>query len=161
MPSTNITGTAVTVVYYPASSGNPHCILTNTGGNTAWVGQSGVSSATGLPMPPNDRSRLLFAGGTIYATAGFNQIAPYGTANAATTIGGSVISVASAGTAFGTGSTIVVEPGTPRQEIAVISQSAAGSVTTTAAFTFGHPNSSVFSAITPLATTVRSERGTA
>ena len=161
MPSTNITGTAVTVVYYPASSGNPHCILTNTGGNTAWVGQAGVSSATGLPMPPGDRSKLLFAGGTIYATAGFNQVSPFGTANAATTIGGSTITVASGGTAFGTGSTFVVEPGTPRQEIAVVFATNAGTVTTTAAFTFGHPNSSVFSAITPLATTVRSERGTA
>ena len=161
MPATNISGTAVTVVYYPPSSGNPHCILSNIGGNTAYVGQSGISSATGLPMPPNDRSRLLFAGGTIYATAGFNQASPFGTANAATTIGGSVITVASGGTAFGTGSTFVVEPGTPRQEIAVVFATNAGTVTTTAAFTFGHPNSSVFSAINPLATTVRAERGTA
>ena len=161
MPATNISGTAVTVVYYPPSAGNPHCILTNIGGNTAYVGQSGISSATGLPMPPNDRSRLLFAGGTIYATAGFNQASPFGTANAATTIGGSVITVASGGTAFGTGSTFVVEPGTPRQEIAVVFATNAGTVTTTAAFTFGHPNSSVFSAISALATTVRAERGTA
>ena len=161
MPATNISGTAVTVVYYPPSAGNPHCILTNIGGNTASVGQSGISSATGLPMPPNDRSRLLFAGGTIYATAGFNQASPFGTANAATTIGGSVITVASGGTAFGTGSTFVVEPGTPRQELAVVFATNAGTVTTTAAFTFGHPNASVFSAINPLATTVRAERGTA
>ena len=161
MPSTNITGTAVTVVYYPASSGNPHCILTNTGGNTAYVGQSGISSATGLPMPPNDRAKLLFAGGTIYATAGFTQVSPYGTANAATTIGGSTITVASGGTAFGTGSTIVVEPGTPRQEIAVVSSTNAGSVTTSAPFTFGHGSATTFSQITPLATTVRAERGTA
>ena len=161
MPATNISGTAVTVVYYPPSSGNPHCILSNIGGNTAYVGQSGISSATGLPMPPNDRSKLLFAGGTIYATAGFNQVSPFGTANAATTIGGSTITVASGGTAFGTGSTFVVEPGTPRQEIAVVFATNAGTVTTTAAFTFGHPNASVFSAINPLATTVRAERGTA
>ena len=161
MPATNISGTAVTVVYYPPSSGNPHCILSNIGGNTAYVGQSGISSATGLPMPPNDRAKLLFAGGTIYATAGFNQASPFGTANAATTIGGSTITVASGGTAFGTGSTFVVEPGTPRQEIAVVFATNAGTVTTTAAFTFGHPNASVFSAINPLATTVRAERGTA
>ena len=161
MPATNISGTAVTVVYYPPSAGNPHCILSNIGGNTAYVGQSGISSATGLPMPPNDRAKLLFAGGTIYATAGFNQVSPFGTANAATTIGGSTITVASGGTAFGTGSTFVVEPGTPRQEIAVVFATNAGTVTTTAAFTFGHPNSSVFSAINPLATTVRAERGTA
>ena len=161
MPATNISGTAVTVVYYPPSAGNPHCILTNIGGNTAYVGQSGISSATGLPMPPNDRAKLLFAGGTIYATAGFTQVSPYGTANAATTIGGSTITVASGGTAFGTGSTFVVEPGTPRQELAVVFATNAGTVTTTAAFTFGHPNASVFSAINPLATTVRAERGTA
>ena len=161
MPATNISGTAVTVVYYPPSAGNPHCILTNIGGNTAYVGQSGISSATGLPMPPNDRAKLLFAGGTIYATAGFTQVSPYGTANAATTIGGSTITVASGGTAFGTGSTIVVEPGTPRQEIAVVSSTNAGSVTTSAPFTFGHGSATTFSQITPLATTVRAERGTA
>ena len=51
MPSTNITGTAVTVVYYPASSGNPHCILTNTGGNTAWVGQAGEAKAEEVAPP--------------------------------------------------------------------------------------------------------------
>lgn len=161
MPATNISGTAVTVVYYPPSSGNPHCILSNIGGNTAYVGQSGISSATGLPMPPNDRAKLLFAGGTIYATAGFTQVAPYGTINAATTIGGSLLTVSSAGTAFGTGSTIVVEPGTPRQEIAVVSSTNAGSVTTSAPFTFGHGSATTFSQITPLATTVRAERGTA
>ena len=161
MPATNISGTAVTVVYYPPSAGNPHCILTNIGGNTAYVGQSGISSATGLPMPPNDRAKLLFAGGTIYATAGFTQVSPYGTANAATTIGGSTITVASGGTAFGTGSTIVEEPGTPRQEIAVVSSTNAGSVTTSAPFTFGHGSATTFSQITPLATTVRAERGTA
>ena len=161
MPATNLSGTAVTVVYYPPSAGNPHCILTNIGGNTAYVGQSGISSATGLPMPPNDRAKLLFAGGTIYATAGFTQVSPYGTANAATTIGGSTITVASGGTAFGTGSTIVVEPGTPRQEIAVVSSTNAGSLTTSAPFTFGHGSATTFSQITPLATTVRAERGTA
>ena len=162
MPATNISGTAVTVVYYPPSAGNPHCILTNIGGNTAYVGQSGISSATGLPMPPNDRAKLLFAGGTIYATAGFTQVSPYGTANAATTYpGGSVLTVNSAGTAFGTGSTIVVEPGTPRQEIAVVFSANAGTVVTSAPFTFGHGSATTFSQITPLATTVRAERGTA
>ena len=155
MPYTNVSGSAAVVISYPPSSGHPHAILFNTGGQNAYVGQSGVSSATGLVLAPGGRADLANAAGTIYGIAGFNQVSPYGTANAATTIGGSVISVAAAGTAFGTGSTIVVEPGTPRQEIAVIAQSAAGSVTTTAAFTFGHPNASVFSAITPLATTVK------
>jgi hypothetical protein len=104
----------------------------------------------------------LFAGGTIYATAGFLQVAPFGTANAATTYpGGSTITVNSGGTAFGTGATIVVEPGTPRQEILVVSATNAGTVTTSGAFQFGHGSATTFSVITPLATTVRSERGTA
>ena len=67
----------------------------------------------------------------------------------------------SAGTAFGTGSTIVVEPGTPRQEIAVVFSANAGTVVTSAPFAFGHGSATTFSQITPLATTVRAERGTA
>jgi hypothetical protein len=162
MPSTNINGTVTTVVYYPPSSGNPHCILTNIGGNTAYVGQSGISSATGLPMPPNDRAKLLFAGGTIYATAGFGQIAPFGTANAVTSYpSGSTITVASGGTAFTSGMTVVIEPGTPRQEIGTVFSSNAGSVVTNAPFTYAHGTTTTFSQISPLATTVKAERGTA
>lgn len=162
MPSTNITGTAVTAVYIPPTSGNPHCILQNLGGYTAYVGQFPVTTANGLPLPPNTKSKVLFAGGTIYATAGFLQEAPYGTASSVTSYpAGSTITVASGGTAFTAGMAIVVEPGTPRQEIAFVASSNAGSVMTTAPFTFAHGTTTTFSQITPYATTVKADRGTA
>ena len=161
MPTTNVTGSAVTVIYYPPSSGNPHCSLYNAGQQTAYVGQAGVSSATGLPLPPGNRARLFTAAGTIYATAGFNQVSPFGTANAATSVGGSTITVTSGGTAFTSGMGIVVEPGTPRQEIAMVFASNAGTVTSAAAFTFAHGSATTFSQINPLVATVKAERGTA
>ena len=161
MPYTNVSGTAAVVVSYPPPYGHPHSILFNIGAQNAYVGQSGVSSATGLVVAPGGRVDLANASGTIYGIGGFNQTTPYGTANAATSYpSGSTITVASGGTAFASATTIVVEPGTPRQEIATVFSSNAGSVVTNAPFTFAHGSATTFSAITPLLTTVKAERGT-
>ena len=159
MPSTNINGSAATVVVYPATSGNPHALIFNPGGQPAYLGQSTVTNVSGLVLAPNNQIRLLNAAGTVYGVAGFTQVAPYGTANAATTAGGSVLTVNSAGTAFTSGMGIVIEPGGARQEMAMVFASNAGTVTTAAAMTFVHGSATTFSQITPLVTTIRAERG--
>jgi hypothetical protein len=163
VPATNINGSAATVVVYPATSGNPHAVIFNTGGQPAYLGQSLVTSADGLVLAPGNHIELPNNAGTVFGIAGFNQIAPFGTANAVTTIGGSTITLASGGTAFTSGMTIVIEPASARQEIAMVFASNAGTVTTAAPMTFVHGTAvtaaTTFSQITPLVTTIRAERG--
>lgn len=160
MPYTNINGTASTVVSYPPQAGQPHAYLFNYGQQTAWLsGGSIMSTYTGFPLAPNNRMDLSNCAGTVYAIAGGNQSSPFGTANAATSVAGNTITVASGGTAFTSGMTIVIEPGTPRQEITSVSASNAGTVTTSPAMVYAHGSATVFSQWTPLVTTVRAERG--
>lgn len=160
MPATNINGTASTVVSFPAPAGSPHAYLINLGMQNAWLSAgSQCSTYTGFLLPPNNRIDLSNAGGTIYAIAGGNQVSPFGTANAATSVAGNTILVASGGTAFTAGMTIIVEPGTPRQEVTSVSASNAGTVTTSPAMVFAHGSAATFSQYTPLVTTVQAVRG--
>jgi hypothetical protein len=160
MPTTNVNGTISAVVSYPPQAGQPHAYIINLGPQNAWLSAgTGVSTATGFLLPPNNRIDLSTAAGTVYAIAGGNQAAPYGTANAATSVNGTTIVVTGGGTAFTSGMTIIVEPGTPRQEVTSVSASNAGTVTTSPAMVFAHGSASVFSQWTPYVTTVRAERG--
>lgn len=160
MPTTNVNGTISAVVSYPPQAGSPHSYLFNYGPQNVWLGAgTGVSPTTGFLLPSNNRIDLSTAAGTIYAIAGGNQATPYGTANAATTVGSSTLTVASAGTAFTAGMTIVIEPGTPRQEVTSVSSSNAGTVVTSPAMVYAHGSATVFSQWTPYITSVRAERG--
>ena len=160
MPTTNVGGTSSAVVVYPPQAGIPHAYIINLGMQNAWLGAgTGVSPTTGFLLPPNNRIDLGFAAGTIYAIAGGQQSSPYGTANAATTYGASTILVASGGTAFTAGMTIVIDPGTLRQEVTSVSASNSGTVTTSPAMTYAHGSAAVFSQWTPYITTIRSDRG--
>ena len=49
MPSTNINGSAATVVVYPATSGNPHALIFNTGGQPAYAGLTRKYAVEGSP----------------------------------------------------------------------------------------------------------------
>jgi hypothetical protein len=162
MPYTNVSGTASSVVYYPATSGVPHAFLFNPGPSPIWLGgNSGISTATGIQLAPNNSVRLNTAAGTIYGIGGYTAITPSGTANAATTYpGGTLITVASGGTVFTAGMAIVIEAGTPRQEITSVTASNAGSVFTSPAMIFAHGSATVFSQITPVAAVIRADRGT-
>jgi|SRR5579859_110789 len=160
MPYVNVSGTASTAVSYPGSGGKQTLFLFNAGQQPAYLGTGpGVSSATGFPLTAGNRVDVTNAAGTVYATAGGNQVTPYGTANAATSVAGSVITVASAGTAFTAGMTIVIEPGTPRQEVTSVASSNAGTVNTSPPMTFAHGSAATFSQYSPLATTLQVIRG--
>lgn len=160
MPATNINGTASTVVSFPAPAGSPHAYLINLGQQNAWLSAgSQCSTYTGFLLPPNNRIDLSNAGGTIYAIAGGNQSSPFGTASAASVPAGTVLTVSAGGTAFTSGMTVIIEPGTPRQEVTSVQASSGTSVTTSPAMVFAHGTNAVFSQYTPLVTTVRVERG--
>ncbi len=163
MTNVNVNGSASTVLAYPPSGGSPHAYIFNAGPWPAHLGgNSGVSSVTGFRLMPQSRSDLSSTGGgTIWGIAGGNQVTPYGTITAATTYpGGTALTGVTGGTAFTAGMTIVVEPGTPRQEIAMVSSSNAGTVNVSAAFTYGHGSATVFSQWTPNLTTLQIVPGT-
>lgn len=160
MAAANIGGTATTVASYPASGGKSTLFLFNAGGQTAFLGTGpGVSSATGLPLPPGSKADISNAAGTVYAVAGGYQVAPYGTANANTVYGGTALTLASGGTAFTAGMTVIIDPGTAKQEITSVASSNAGTVNVSPAMTFVHGSAATFSQYTPFATTLQVIRG--
>jgi hypothetical protein len=157
MPYTNATGTAAVAVSYPPQSGEPHAYLVNTSGQVAYIGGQYVTSVTGLPLYPNCRADLASMPGTVYAVAGFQQVSPSGTTTAATTYPGGTALVTSA--ALTANTTIVIEPGTQRQEFASVGGTAGGTVFTSAAMAFGHASGISVSAVTPYITTIQAVRG--
>ena len=156
MAPINVGGTVSSVVSYPPSGGFPHAYLFNAGPSTVHLGDGpGVSSATGFRLPANNRIDLSNAAGTIYGIAGGNQLSPYGTITANTAYGGTALTGVTAGTAFTAGMTIVVDPGTPKQEITSVASSNAGTVNVAPAFTFVHGSAATFAQWSPNMTTLQ------
>lgn len=151
MTNINVSGTIATVAAYPPSGGAAHAYIFNPGPWPAHLGDGpGVSSATGFRLMPQCRVDLALTAGTIWAVAGGNQEAPYGTINAVTAYpGGSALTVASGGTAFTAGMTVIIEAGSPRQEVTSVASSNAGTVTVSPAMTYGHGTGTVFSQYAP------------
>lgn len=158
----NVGGTASSVVAYPPSGGSPHAYIFNNGPNAVHLGGiSGVSSATGFRLAPSNRIDLSNFSGTVYGIAGGNQLAPFGTITAATTYpGGTALTGVTGGTAFTAGMTVIIEPGTARQEITSVASSNAGTVNVSPAFQFGHGSAVTFSQWNPYVTTVQVVPGT-
>jgi hypothetical protein len=160
MPYTNATGTAAVVVSYPSPSGTPHAYLINTSPQVAYVGGQYVTSVSGLPLYPNNRMDLAFMPGTAYAVAGFSQSATvFGTVQTAVQQGGTSFTTSGA-PGWAIGSSLIVEPGTVRQEILPIGGTSSSAVTTNAGALYFHAGTaSLVYAITPYVTTVRADRG--
>jgi hypothetical protein len=160
MPYTNAPGTAAVAVSVPAAAGAPHAYLFNSSGQVAYLGGSAVNNVTGFPLYPNNRVDLSNAPGTIYGVAGFNQSATvFGTVQTAVQQGGTTFTTAGA-PGWAIGSSLVVEPGSVRQEILPIGGTTSSAVTTNAGASYFHAGTtSLVYAITPYVTTVRADRG--
>jgi hypothetical protein len=157
MAHTPVSATIPTVVYTPTSSGTPHAFLYNEGVSTVYLGGSGVSTQQGLALAPNDKIRLPYAGGTIWAISGYNTTSPQGTVISATSTfpAGTTLTDA-AGTSFTAGMWIAIESGTPRQEIAQVNGSNAGSVFTNSALQYAHGTATTFWQINAVPSLVKS-----
>jgi hypothetical protein len=152
----NVGGTVSSVVAYPPSGGTPHAYLFNAGPNNAHLGGiSGVSSATGMQLRPQCRMDLSNFSGTIYGIAGGNQQTPYGTITANTAYGGTALTGVTGGTAFTAGMTVIIDPGTAKQEITSVASSNAGTVNVSPAMAFVHGSAATFSQWNPNITTLQ------
>ncbi len=151
-----MSATIPTVVYTPSTSGTPHAFLYNYGPAPVWLGGSAVSTAVGMPLAPNDKIRLPYAGGTIWGVSGYGTTAPSGTVITATTALGGTTLTDAAGTSFTAGMWIAIESGTPRQEIAQVNGSNAGSVFTNGPLTYSHGTAATYAQMLPYPTSVKS-----
>ena len=158
---TPVSATIPTVVFTPGP-GTPHAVLYNNGPSPVYLGGSAVSGGapTVISLPVHGKIRLpnIVPGGTIWAISGFQATSPAGTVITATAaLGGTTLTIAG-GTAvtslFTAGMWLVVEGGTPRQEIAQVNGTNAGSVFTNGPLTYAHGTASTFSQITATPTTV-------
>ena len=157
MANTPVSATIPTVVFTPSTSGMPHAVLYNNGPAPVYLGGSGVSTSVGFALAPNDRLDLSYNGGTIWAISGYQTTSPEGTViTATTTFPGGTILTSAAGTSFTAGMWIAIESGTPRQEIAQVLASNAGSVITAAPLTYAHGTASTFWQITAAPSLIRS-----
>ena len=156
MAITPVSATIPTVVFVPSTSGTPHAVLYNNGPAPVYLGGSGVSTSVGFALAAGDRLDLSYNAGTIWAISGYQTGSPMGTViTATTTLGGTTLTTAAGGTFFTAGMWIAVDSGTPRQEIAQVNGSNAGSVFTNGPLTYSHGTAATFAQLTPGPTTVK------
>jgi hypothetical protein len=152
---TPVSATIPTVVFVPSTAGMPHAFLYNTGPAPVYLGGSGVSTNVGFTLAAGDKLDLSYNGGTIWAISGYQTTSPQGTVITATTTAGGTTLTNAAGTSFTAGMWIAIETGTPRQEIAQVNGSNAGSVFTNGPLTYCHGTAATFWQITSTPTVVR------
>ena len=135
-------------VYVPSPSGVPSVFIENRSPAPVWIGGSEVSTVAGLELSPRASVTLRDAVQPVFAVSGFNPgTAGPGTVLANIAQGGSVISVASGGSAFTTGSEIVIESGSVRQEVQAVAAQTGSTVTISGAFVFAHGSTVTFSQV--------------
>ena len=157
--STNVSVTP-TQVYVPSPSGTPSVFLANSGRNPVWVGGSAVTSVAGLELSPGASMTLPNAVQGVFAVSGFTPgTEGTGTVSTNAAQGGSVLTVASGGSAFTTGSYIVVESGSVRQEIQTVAAQTGTTVTISGTFAYAHGSTTTFSQALPASTLVTISAG--
>jgi hypothetical protein len=118
-----------------------------------------VTTVGGLELAPGAGVTLPGAVQPVFAVSGFTPGTVAGTATAAVAQGGSVISVASGGSAFTTGSYLAIEQGSVRQEVAKVAAQTGTTVTITGTFAIAHGSASTFATVLAAATLVAVEGG--
>jgi hypothetical protein len=137
-----------TQVYVPAAGGVPSVFVKNQSLSPVWVGGSEVTTASGLELSPRAAITLRDAVQGIFAVSGWNPgTAGTGTVTANIAQGGSVIAVASGGSAFSTGTYLVIESGGPRQEVQTVAAQTGTTVTISGTFAFAHGSTTTFSQV--------------
>lgn len=157
--TTSLNLTPPVQVYIPSPSGRPSVFLQNTGRTPLWVGGTAVSTVGGLRLAPGAGLDLTGASQTLWAASGFTPGAALGTVTTNIAQGGSVITVASGGSAFTANSFLVIEKDGLRQEVAKVAASTGTTVTIATTFAYAHGSTVTFSAVLPAPALVTVEGG--
>ena len=149
---------APVLVYTPASQGVPHVTLINEGTATAYIGQAGVTLASGLPLAPRQQVSLPFCPVSLYAVSGATATATATTLSAAIASGVTTIPVTS-GASFVNGNQIQIGTGSAAEVVTVTAGGGTNSLTTTPATQYDHKTASAVTVVTPAGVSVHTESG--
>lgn len=120
MPSTNISvGTAPGLIFTPSVQ-YTSVVVANTGTRALYLGQTGVTAATGLPLAAGQTLTLVGITAPLYAVAGVDSIvSPTSTASGSIAQGATSITVASGGTSFTNGMVVSILDGNNTELVTV------------------------------------------
>lgn len=133
MPTfSNVSVPSSPVVVFSPSGVQTTATLTNTGTATLYLGQSGVTAATGFPLSAGQSIQVNYAA-DLYAVCGVDLIkTPTDTASAPITATDTSITVASGGASFTNGMVISIIDGNLTEVVTVGAGSTATNVVTSA-----------------------------
>lgn len=138
-------GGAATQVYVPAAVGTPNATITNTSGNTLYLGGSTVTVATGLALFPNQMVDFPAYATGIYAIAAPGTLGTASTLSAAGTAAALTLAV-TATTGFGTGTTLQVGAGNAAETL-IVASTTGTTVTFTTAARWAHSSGEAISLV--------------
>lgn len=143
MAVTTVSVPSSPVVVFAPSGTDTTATLTNTGLTTLYLGQSGVTAATGFPLQAGKSMQVSY-NAKLYAVAAVDAIkAPTSTASATVAQGATAITVASGGASFTNGMVIAIIDGN-NTELVVVGAGSTGTSVVVAATAFGHASGTVF-----------------
>lgn len=129
--------TVATAIYTPQNA-NATLIVSNVGASILYLGQSGVTAATGLPIFPGQTINLTRITAAVYAVADTDLTkTPTDTISATVTAGDTALTVVSGGASFTNGMSVAIQDG-PRTEIVTAGAGSTGTSVVVSATAFGH-----------------------
>lgn len=136
-------GTAPVLIFAPQASAQ-NFIITNTGTSTVYLGQTGVTAATGFPLKSGQSFSLPVVSQPIYAVSAAGSIkAPTSVTSGSVVATGTALPVASGGTSYTNGMAVVVQDGNSTEVVTVGAGSIATSVVVSA-LAFNHASGVTF-----------------
>jgi hypothetical protein len=136
-------GSAPVKVFAPQTTA-ANLIITNTGKATLFLGQSGVSAATGFPLEPGQKINLPDVNYSIYAVSGTDNVkTPTNTLSAQAAQGATALTVASGGASFTNGMVISIQDGN-NTELVTVGAGSTGTSVVVGATTKAHASGVTF-----------------
>ena len=154
---TPVTADAV-LVYTPSPIGVPKVTLVNEGKSVVYIGQAGVTSASGLPLQPLQSVTLPFAPYSLYAVSGGALTATTANTNAAAVAGATTLSFAASFVGTVNGQQIQVGTGSAAEGAQIVSGGGTATLTVTA-LAYDHKIATVVTVVTPGGSAVHTESG--
>lgn len=142
MAATVSVGTVPALVFTPQQYSTT-ATITNAGTSTLYLGQSGVTAATGLPLAPGHSLNEAFTV-NVYAVAGNDSVVtPTSTMSAGVSAAGTALTVASGGASFTTGMVVSIKDGAS-SELVTVGAGATGTNIPISALAFAHVSGTAF-----------------
>lgn len=144
MPTTATSvGTAPSLIFTPQVNAQS-VTITNTGVETVYLGQTGVTAATGLPLPAGLSINLTIVPAALYAVSGApNLKSPTATTSGSVIQGATALPVASGGTSFTNGMLVYILDGN-NTELVTVGAGSTGTSVVVSATAFAHGSGVTF-----------------